>query len=146
MNMEYMNLALQEAKKAFSLNEVPVGAIIVKNGEIIAKSHNLKVKTNNILNHAEIIAIISASEKINDWRLNDCDMYVTLEPCPMCAGAIQQSRIRKIYIGSASNVKSNKNVIKNILQNDDFNHYVDIEYLDFPECSNILTDFFNQKR
>ena len=103
----YLDLAEVVSKRGTCLRKA-YGAVIVKNDKIVSKKHNTKMKTNNILNHAEIIAIISASEKINDWRLNDCDMYVTLEPCPMCAGAIQQSRIRKIYIGSASNVKSKR--------------------------------------
>ena len=146
MENKFVNAALEEAKKAYDLNEVPVGAVVVQNGEIIAKAHNLKRSTNNIMNHAEIVAILKASEKNGDWRLNDCEMYVTLEPCPMCAGALVQSRIKKIYIGSESNIKSNKEMIKNILQNKDYNHFVEIEYLENKDCSQILTDFFNNKR
>ena len=143
MNNKYMNLALEEAKKAYEKNEVPVGAVIVKNNEIIAKSHNLKVKTNQIISHAEILAIMEATDKLNDWRLNECEMYVTLEPC---AGAIYQSRIKKLYIGAKSNFKSNKNIIKNILSNNEYNHRVEIEYLNDEDCSKIITDFFSQKR
>ncbi len=143
---KYIDVALEEANKAFSINEVPVGAVIVKNGEIIAKAHNLKKSTNNIMNHAELIAILEASQYLGDWRLNDCELYITLEPCPMCAGAIVQSRIRKIYIGTESNVLSNKKIIKDILQNDEYNHFVDIEYLNNKDCSKILTDFFTNKR
>ncbi len=146
MKDKFIKIAFEEAKIAYNLNEVPVGAVIVHNGEIIAKSHNLKRSTNNIMNHAEIIAILEASQYIGDWRLNDCEMYVTLEPCPMCAGAIVQSRIKKIFIGSESNVTSNKEIIKNILQNTDYNHRVDIEYLENKDCSIILTDFFINKR
>ena len=146
MNNEYLNIALSEAKKAFNKNEVPVGAVIVKDGKIIAKAHNLKSITNLIFNHAEILAIKKASRVIGDWRLNECEMYVTLEPCPMCASAIQQSRIKKLYIGSKSNLKSNENIIKTILQNDEYNHYVEVEYLNSNECSVILTEFFLLKR
>lgn len=141
-----MKKALEEAEKAYKNNEVPVGAIVVKNNEIIARCHNTKLKTNNITNHAEIKAIIEASEKIGDWRLDECEMYVTLEPCPMCAGAIAQSRIKKIYIGTESNIASNKKLIKEILQNDEYYHRVEIEYLNNKECSEILTDFFANKR
>ena len=146
MKDKYINIALDEAQKAFDLNEVPVGAVIVFNGKIIAKAHNLKRSTNNIMNHAEILAIQKAINYIGDWRLNECEMYVTLEPCPMCAGAIVQSRIKKIYIGSISNIKSKSKVIKSILQNEEYNHYVDVEYLNNVDCSQILTDFFSIKR
>lgn len=146
MNNKFMNVAYEEAMKAYSNNEVPVGAVIVKNNIIVAKAHNLKIKTNNIMNHAEIIAIVEASNVLGDWRLYDCEMYITLEPCPMCAGAIQQSRIKKIYVGSRSNVLSNEETIKMILQNKDFNHHVDIEFLNNKKCSNILTKFFTDKR
>ena len=146
MDENYMKYALKEAKRAYSKNEVPVGAVIVKNGEIIAKAHNQKVSTKNIFGHAEILAIKKAANKIGDWRLNDCVMYVTLEPCPMCASAIQQSRITKIYIGSPSKIESNKNIIHSILQNPQFNHNVDIEYIYDDNCSNIVTNFFNDKR
>ena len=143
---DYMKIALEEARIAYDNNEVPVGAIVVKDNKIIAKAHNLKRNSNNIMNHAEIIAIMEASEYLGDWRLNDCDLYVTLEPCPMCAGAIEQSRIRKIYIGSKSNIACNENVIKEIMQNPDYNHRVEIEYINNEDCSKILTSFFANKR
>ena len=146
MKNGFIDYALEEAKIAFNLNEVPVGAIIVKDGKIIAKAHNLKRGTNNVMNHAEIISIVEASNYIGDWRLNDCEMYVTLEPCPMCAGAIVGSRIKKIYIGCESNIKSNKKIIYDILQNPEADHQVEIEYLNNKECSNILTEFFSNKR
>ena len=146
MDNKYINLALEEAKKAYEKNEVPVGAVIVKNNEIIAKSHNLKVKTNQIISHAEILAIMEATDKLNDWRLNECEMYVTLEPCPMCAGAIYQSRIKKIYIGAKSNINSNEGIIRDILSNNEYNHQVEIEYLNNQKCSKIITDFFSCKR
>ena len=143
---DFMKDALAEAKIAYNNNEVPVGAIIVKDNKIISKAHNLKRNSNNIMNHAEIIAIMEASEYLGDWRLNDCDMYVTLEPCPMCAGAINQSRIRKLYIGSHSNILCNEKIIRDILQNDEYNHKVEIEYLKNKDCSEILTTFFVNKR
>ena len=143
---KYIKIALEEAKVAYNLNEVPVGAVIVKDDVVVSRAHNLKRSTNNVVNHAEIISIIEASNYVGDWRLNDCEMYVTLEPCPMCAGAILNSRIKKIYIGCESNIKSNKEIIRNILQNCEFDHYVDIEYLNNMECSEILTKFFSDKR
>ena len=146
MDKKFMDVALSEAKKAYNINEVPVGAVVVKNDIIIAKAHNLKRSSNNILNHAEIVAIIEASKKLGDWRLCDCDLYVTLEPCPMCAGAIEQSRIKNIYIGSESNVSCNKKIIYNILHNDEYNHKVNVFYTENKDCSLILTEFFANKR
>ena len=146
MKEKYIDIALKEAKKAYRNDEVPVGAIIIKDGEIIAKAHNKKINTNNIFAHAEMLAIEKASKKIGDWRLNDCVMYVTLETCPMCASAIQQSRIKQIYIGTTSNIKSNKNVMMSIFDNDEYYHKVNVQYLNNKECSNILTDFFVTKR
>ena len=146
MDLKYIDYALNEAKIAYNLNEVPVGALIVKDGKIISKAHNLKRSTNNIMNHAEIISIIEACNYLGDWRLNDCEMYVTLEPCPMCAGAIAQSRIKKIYIGTKSNIKNNYNIIHSILQNKESDHFVEVEYLNNLDCSKILSDFFGNKR
>jgi tRNA(adenine34) deaminase len=144
-NMNYIDIALEEAKKSKDLNEVPVGAVIVYKDKIIAKAHNVNNNT-SVANHAEMIAIDKAIKKINDWRLNDCEMYVTLEPCPMCAGAILKSRIKKIYIGTSSNIKSNKKTIESIFNNKDYYHNVDYEYLNNKDCSRILTDFFKEKR
>ena len=141
-----MNLAYEEAKLAYKLNEVPVGAVIVNNNGVVSTAHNLKRNSNAIINHAEINAILQASKFVGDWRLNDCEMYITLEPCPMCAGAIAQSRIKKIYIGSKSNIKCNEQIIKNILQNEEYYQYVDIEYVNDKRCSKILKDFFSNKR
>ena len=144
--MEYINLALEEAKKAYLENEVPVGAVIVRDGDVIAKAHNTKIKNNSIFSHAEILAINEATIKCGDWRLNDCEMYVTLEPCPMCAGAIKESRIKKIYIGTSSNIASNKEIMEKIFNNKEYYHSVDVEYLNNIECANILTNFFADKR
>ena len=144
-NMNYIDVALEEAKKSKDLNEVPVGAVIVYKDKIIAKAHNVNNNT-SVSNHAEMIAIDKAIKEINDWRLNDCEMYVTLEPCPMCAGAILKSRIKKIYIGTSSNIKSNKKTIESIFNNKEYYHNVDYEYLNNKDCSKILTDFFKEKR
>ena len=100
MNSSYINEAIKEAKKAYAIGEVPVGAIIVKNDTIIARAHNLKESLLDPTCHAEILAIRKACNAINNWRLSDCTMYVTLEPCPMCASAIAQSRISNLYIGT----------------------------------------------
>ena len=94
---KYMDIALQEAKKAYKKREVPVGAIIVYNNKVIAKAHNLRQKQHNVLGHAEIIAIKKASKKLKDWRLNDCNMYVTLKPCNMCQEIINASRLNEVY-------------------------------------------------
>lgn len=146
MNIKYMDIAYEEAKKAFSINEVPVGAVIVYDNKILTKNHNTKRKENNVCNHAEILSIIDATKKLGDWRLSDCEMYITLEPCPMCAGAILNSRIKKIYIGAESNLKENKIIMYKILNNKELNHQTEIIYLKNEKCSKILTDFFSQKR
>ena len=99
MNEYYMNLAIKQAKKALKHNEVPVGAIIVKDSKIISQAYNKKEKSNDVTNHAEIIAISKACRKLKNWRLDDCILYVTMEPCMMCSGAIEQSRIKKIVYG-----------------------------------------------
>ena len=144
MKEKYMKLSLKEAKKSLKKDEVPVGCIIVKNNKIIAKAHNLKEKKRNVLCHAELIAITKASKKLKNWRLNDCEMYVTLQPCPMCSSAIKQSRISKIYYG----VDNKKNEISNeILVNSDINSRVIIEEkICEAECKKIVTNFFKNKR
>ncbi|WP_066827342.1 tRNA adenosine(34) deaminase TadA [Clostridium tepidiprofundi] len=141
-----MNEALNEAKKALILKEVPVGTVIVKNDEIIARAHNLRETLNDPTAHAEILAIRKASEKLQSWRLNECSLYVTLEPCPMCAGAIVQARIGKVYIGTFDDKAGACGSVINVLQNDSFNHWVDIKWVYNEECSRILVDFFKNKR
>ncbi len=145
MNNKYIEMALEEAKTAFSTNDVPVGVVIVKNNTVVAKAHNYR-ENNNVLNHAELIAIKKATDYLGDWRLNDCEMYVTLEPCPMCAGAIMLSRIKKVYIGTKSNIKSNQKIMETIFNNNEYYHSVSFEYLDNIECSKILSSFFANKR
>lgn len=112
-----LSLALEEAEKAREKGEVPVGAVIVKDGEIIARAHNLKETLKDPTAHAEILAIREACNKLNNWRLHGCEMYVTLEPCPMCAGAILQSRLSKIYIGTFDDTTGAAGSVVNILQN-----------------------------
>lgn len=147
MNEEYMRIALKEAQKAYKQDEVPVGVVIVKNNEIISKAHNIKEKTNNPCGHAEILAIEKATKKINDWRLENCEMYVTLEPCMMCAGAIIQARIKKIYIGAFDD--KNGAIVSKLKAFDDytFNHKVEYETRILEkECSEIVKEFFKNLR
>ena len=139
----YMNKALIEAKKALKKDEVPIGAIIVKDGEVIAKAHNLKETKFDTTKHAEILAIQKASKKLNSWRLLDCDMYVTLEPCSMCAGAIINSRIRKIYIGASDEKTGAAGSVLNLFEDYKFNHKVEVEKDVMKSyCEGILKDFF----
>lgn len=142
----FLQKAIDEARIAQSMDEVPVGAIIVKNNEVIAVGHNIKENTNDPTAHAEIIAIRKAAEVLESWRLNECDMYVTLEPCTMCAGAIVQSRIRKLYIGTYDPRAGGCGTVFNITQSDHLNHWVDVKWLYNEECSELLQNFFKQKR
>lgn len=143
---KYMLSAYNEAKKAYKKLEVPVGAIIVKDGEIIAKAYNLREKRNSSLAHAEILCIEKACKKLNSWRLDGMDMYVTLEPCSMCAGAIIQSRLNKVYIGAKDSKNGCVGSIANIFEINT-THKVKYEYLeDSHECSKIISDFFKNLR
>lgn len=146
MNKIFMEKALEEARKAYLKDEVPVGAVVVKNKEIISCAHNLRETLNDSTAHAEILAIRKACKKLNNWRLTGCEMYVTLEPCPMCSGAIFQSRIKKIYIGTADTTTGSCGSILNVVQNNSFNHYVDVCWEYDEECSKIISDFFYNKR
>lgn len=143
----FMYKALQQAKTAMSKGEAPIGAVIVKDGTIIATAYNLKEKKKDATSHAEIEAIRKASKKLGTWRLNDCDMYVTLEPCPMCAGAIIQARINTLYIGAMDNRAGAAGSVVDLFRVDEFNHKVDVVYgLLFEECGRILRDFFKNHR
>ena len=124
---KFMKVALKEAKKACKKLEVPVGAVIVKDGKIIAKAHNQKETKFDTTKHAEILAIQKASKKLGAWRLLDCEMYVTLEPCPMCAGAIINSRIKKVYIGASDEKTGAVGSKLNLFSDYKFNHEVDYE-------------------
>ena len=147
MEEKYMKEALKEAKKAYDKLEIPVGAVIVKDGKIIARAHNVKEQKKDTTKHAEIIAIQKASKKLNSWRLNDCEMYVTLEPCSMCAGALIQSRIKKVYIGTMDEKTGACGSVLNLLEDYKFNHMVDIEKeICKEECEKILKDFFRELR
>lgn len=142
-----MTAALAEAKKAYDRDEIPVGAVIVRNGKIIARGYNIKEEKKDTTKHAEIIAIQKASKKIDAWRLNECEMYVTLEPCAMCAGALIQSRIKKLYIGTMDPKTGACGSVLNLLTDYKFNHKVDVEYLIMQEeCEKILKDFFRKLR
>ncbi len=143
----FMNEALKEAKKAYKKLEIPVGAVIVKDGEIIARAHNVKEEKNDATKHAEILAIQKASKKLETWRLNDCEMYVTLEPCSMCAGAMIQARLKKVYIGTMDEKTGACGSVLNLPKDYKFNHIVEIEYgILQPECEKILKDFFKELR
>ena len=144
---KYMNEALKEAQKAYDKLEVPVGAIIVKDGKIIARAYNKKEEKKDTTMHAEIIAIKKASKKIGAWRLNDCEMYVTLEPCTMCAGAIINSRIKKIYIGASDEKTGAVGSVLNLFDDYKFNHKPEYEKgILEQECSEILKRFFKDLR
>lgn len=147
MQEKFMKEALKEAKKAYEKLEVPVGCVIVKDGKIIAKAHNLKESKADTTKHAEILAIQKASKKLQSWRLIDCDLYVTLEPCSMCAGAIIQSRIRKIYYGTKDLKTGAVGSVFNLLEDYTFNHHVEYESgILKDECEQILKDFFKDLR
>jgi len=144
---KYMKLAIKEAQKAYDKGEIPVGAIIVKDGKVIARAHNLKEQKNDTTKHAEILAIQKASKKLGCWRLEECDMYVTLEPCSMCAGALIQSRINKLYIGTMDYKTGACGSVLNLLTDYKFNHIVDFESgILADECERILKDFFKDLR
>lgn len=140
---KFMKEALKEAKKAYEKLEVPVGAVIVKDGKIIARAHNLKETKFDTTKHAEILAIQKASKKLNSWRLLDCEMYVTLEPCSMCAGALINSRVKKVYIGASDEKTGAVGSVFNLLDDYTFNHKVAYEKgIMKDECEDILKDFF----
>ncbi len=138
-----MKEALKEAKKALDIEEVPVGAVIVKDGRIIARAHNEKETKKDSTCHAEILAIKKACKKLNAWRLIDCEMYVTLEPCSMCAGALINSRIKKLYIGADDKKTGACGSVLNLLEDYKFNHKIEIEkYILKEDCEHLLKEFF----
>ena len=147
MQEKFMKEALKEAKKAYKKLEIPVGAVIVKDGKIIARGHNLKETKEDTTKHAEIIAIQKASKKLSAWRLIDCEMYVTLEPCAMCAGAIINSRIKKLYIGTMDEKTGAVGSVLNLFEDFTFNHKVETEKgIMQDECKNMLKQFFKEIR
>lgn len=144
---KYMKAALREAKKAYCLDEVPIGCVIVQNDKIIARGYNRRNTDKNTLAHAELSAIKKASKKTGDWRLEDCTMYVTLEPCQMCAGAIVQSRLGKVVIGSMNPKAGCAGSVINLLQMKQFNHQVEmVTGVLVEECSMMLSGFFQELR
>ena len=146
MQQEFLDKAYNLALKAQKKGEVPIGAVIVKNNKIISTGYNKRQSTQMAINHAEIIAIKKACKKLHSWRLCDCEMYVTLEPCPMCAGAIINARINTVYCGARQNNDEN-NLCKNILENNQIlNHKTNLIYLNDNNCSKILSNFFSSKR
>ena len=143
----FMKEALKEAKRAFELKEVPVGCVIVKDDEVIARAHNLVESLQNPLKHAELIAIEKASEKIKSWRLIDCELYVTLEPCAMCASAMVYSRIKKVYFGAYDIKRGFVGSVDNILLRPELNHRVSFEGGILKEESlNLMQNFFKDLR
>ena len=147
MNKEFFNIAFMEAKKAFDLDEVPIGAVIVKNGTVISSGFNMKESNNCSLDHAELIAIKEASSKLNNWRLDDCDIYVSLDPCPMCASAIKQARIQNVYSALNNKDFANKDILKMIFQSDLTNPGVSFQSnLDTERFKKILNSFFEKQR
>ena len=144
---KFMQEALKEAKKAYDKLEVPVGAVIVKDGKIIARAHNLKETKYDTTKHAEILAIQKASKKLETWRLLDCEMYVTLEPCSMCAGALINSRIKKLYIGTMDEKTGAAGSVLNLFGDYTFNHKVEVEKgIMKEECESLLKNFFKMLR
>ena len=144
---KYMKLAIREAKKAIKLQEVPIGCVIVYDGKIIGRGYNRRKTDNNTLSHAELTAIKKASRYLGDWRLEGCTMYVTLEPCQMCAGALVQSRIDRVVIATMSPKSGCAGSIINLLQMQEFNHQVEITTgVLMEECSKMLSDFFAKLR
>ena len=144
---KYMREAIKQAKKAAAIGEVPIGCVIVRDGTILARGYNRRNIEGSTLSHAEIIAIKKASKKLQDWRLEDCELYVTLEPCPMCAGAIVQARIPKVVIGAMNPKAGCAGSILDLLQEKRFNHQVDkvIGVLQ-EQCSQMMQDFFRELR
>jgi tRNA(adenine34) deaminase len=144
---DYMRVALEEARTAFRQGEVPVGAVIVKEGRIISKAHNLIETLSDATAHAEILAIRKAGQKMKGWRLEGCTLAVTLEPCPMCAGAIVEARIKKLVIGAFDFKAGAAGSVYNIVQDRRFNHRVEVLYgVLQDECSELLKEFFRDKR
>lgn len=144
---KYMKAAITQAKKAAALNEVPIGCVIVQDGKIIARGYNRRNTDKNTLAHAELAAIRKASKKTGDWRLEDCTMYVTLEPCQMCAGAIVQSRLKRVVIATMNPKAGCAGSVLNLLQMEAFNHQVEITRgVREKECAALLSDFFRKLR
>ena len=144
---KYMKQAIKLAQKAWKIEEVPIGCVIVHEGKVIGRGYNRRTTDKNPLAHAELIAIKKASKKIGDWRLEDCTLYVTLEPCQMCSGAIVQARVKRVVVGCMNPKAGCAGSILNLLQVDRFNHQVELEtgVLE-EECSEMMKSFFKELR
>lgn len=144
---DFMMLAIEEAKKAEALKEVPIGAVLVHDGKVIAKGYNLRETTQRSITHAEIMVIDQACEALQTWRLEEAILYVTLEPCPMCAGAIIQSRIKKVVYGAKDPKAGCAGTLMNILQDARFNHQTEVVHgIMEEECGELLSSFFRKLR
>ena len=144
---KYMKEAIKQAKKAYALGEVPIGCVIVYEDKIIGRGYNRRTIDKNTIAHAEMMAIKKASKKMDDWRLEDCTMYVTLEPCQMCSGAIVQSRMKKVVVGCMNPKAGCAGSILNLLQMEEFNHQVELEIgVLEEECSALMKNFFKELR
>ncbi|MFC3883424.1 tRNA adenosine(34) deaminase TadA [Bacillus songklensis] len=143
----YMSMAIEEAKKAEAIMEVPIGAIIVQNGEVIARGHNMRETEQRSIAHAELLAIDKACKKLGTWRLEESTLYVTLEPCPMCAGAIVLSRVKRVVFGAYDPKGGCAGTLMNLLTEEKFNHQAEVEggVLE-EECGELLTNFFRKIR
>lgn len=147
MDLKYMDMAIEEARKAFEEDEVPIGCVIVKNNQILALTHNRKEQMNSATKHAEILAIEEASSKLNNWRLDGCDVYITLEPCPMCASALKQARVSHIFCGLSNSDFRNYEIVLKILESDKNNASVPvINDLAVEKVDKIMKDFFRNRR
>ena len=140
-----MSEAIKQAKMSLKLEEVPIGCVIVKDGEIVSKGRNKREKTQNALMHAEIDAINKACKKLGSWRLDGCTLYVTLAPCPMCAGAIANARIKKVVYG-AEDFSGNDEIMRDIFNSTRLNHKVDVVFEKSEICSKLITNFFKERR
>lgn len=144
---KFMKQAIKQAKKAYAIGEVPIGCVIVHDGKVIGRGYNRRTIDKNTLAHAEIQAIRKACRKMNDWRLEECTMYVTLEPCQMCSGAIVQSRMTRVVIGCMNPKAGCAGSILNLLQMEEFNHQVELEVgVLEEECSQMMKSFFKELR
>jgi tRNA(adenine34) deaminase len=147
MDEFFMKLAIEEAKKAEQLGEVPIGAVIVKNNEVIASAHNLRETTQNAVTHAELLAIEKACEAVGSWRLEETTLYVTLEPCPMCSGALLLSRVDRVVYGAIDPKAGCAGTLMNLLDDSRFNHRCDVvSGVLAEECGMLLTNFFRALR
>ncbi len=147
MKKEYMDLAFKYAEIAYNNNEVPIGAVIVKNDEVVSFGYNCKESNCSVLEHAELIAIKKAEDLFHNWRLDDCDLYVTLDPCPMCASAIKQSRIKNVYSALNNSDNNNSDLLYKIFETDNTNPSVNfISNLDSEKSRKLLNSFFKKQR